>query len=43
MNKKDDIETIIENYKPQVLGLSEANLRHEDNLDEVRSWITSKT
>ena len=36
MNKKDDIETIIENYKPQVLGLSEANLRHEDNLDDVQ-------
>ena len=36
INKKDDIETVIENYKPQVLGLSEANLRHGDNVDDVQ-------
>ena len=35
-NKKDDIESIIEDYRPHVLGLSEANLRKEDNLSEVQ-------
>ena len=36
MNKKDDIATIIEDYRPLVLGLSEANLRKEDNLSDVQ-------
>ena len=34
-NKKDDIETIMEDYRPHVLGLSEANLRKDDDLSEV--------
>ena len=36
LNKRDDIENIIENYRPQVLGLSEANLRNQDNLADVQ-------
>ena len=35
-NKKDDIETIIEKYKPHVLGLSEANLRKDDDISDVQ-------
>ena len=35
-NKIDDIENIVESYKPHVLGLSEANLRKEDNQSEVQ-------
>ena len=35
-NKLDDIETIVEEYTPHLLGLSEANLRKGDDLQEVQ-------
>ena len=35
-NKLDDIETIVEEYTPHLLGLLEANLRKGDDLQEVQ-------
>ena len=35
-NKKDEIDAVIEKYKPHILGLSEANLRHETDLQQVQ-------
>ena len=35
-NKMGDLSTIIDNYKPLVLGLSEANFRKHDDLEDVR-------
>ena len=35
-NKLSDIEGVIDNFRPHVLGLSEANLRKQDNLTEVQ-------
>ena len=35
-NKLDDIETIVEEYTPHLLGLLEANLHKGDDLQEVQ-------
>ena len=35
-NKLDDIKTVVEEYTPHVLGLSEANLRQGDSLEDVQ-------
>ena len=38
-NKYNDIETIIADHKPHVLGLSEANLRQEHDLFSLMNII----
>ena len=35
-NKQQDIESIISTHKPHVLGLGEANFRHEHDLEDVQ-------
>ena len=35
-NKQLDIETIVERHKPHVLGLGEANFRHDHDLEDVQ-------
>ena len=35
-NKKDEIETLIDKYKPHILGLSEANLHSHHDLNNVQ-------
>ena len=35
-NKQLDIGTIIENHKPHILGLGEANFRHDHDLPDVQ-------
>ena len=35
-NKMDDLATIIDNYKPLVLGISEANFRKNDDIEDVQ-------
>jgi hypothetical protein len=36
LNKQLDIETIIETHKPHILGLGEANFRHDHDLEDVQ-------
>ena len=35
-NKMDDLESVIADFKPHILGVSEANFKREHSLDEVQ-------
>ena len=34
-NKQDDLETIIADHRPHILGLGEANFRHDQHIEDV--------